>query len=76
MDKADQYCISKDRRKTKKKTTTGWDLEIEWKDGSTSWLPLKEVKETNSVEVAEYAIANRIDKEPAFDWWVKDILKK
>jgi hypothetical protein len=28
------------------------------------------------VELAEYAVANRIDKEPAFDWWVRDTLKR
>ena len=34
------------------------------------------MKETNTVEVAKYAVANRIDEEPAFDWWTKDVLKK
>ena len=34
------------------------------------------MKETNTVKVAEYAVANRIDEEPAFDWWAKDVLKK
>ncbi len=28
------------------------------------------------VEVAQYAIDNRIDLEPAFDWWVRDIIKR
>ena len=28
-------------------TTKGWDIRIKWTDGSTSWLPLKEVKESN-----------------------------
>jgi hypothetical protein len=41
-----------------------------------SWIKLKEIKETNPVEVANYAINSQIDDEPAFDWWVKDILKK
>ncbi len=35
VDKADQY-FKKGNRKHKRKTTTGWDLEVEWKDGSTS----------------------------------------
>jgi len=26
--------------------------------------------------LAQYAIANQISKEPAFKWWVQDILKK
>jgi len=45
-------------------------------DNTTSWLPLKEVKATNSVELAEYAVKNQIDTEPAFDWWVKETLKR
>jgi hypothetical protein len=26
--------------------------------------------------VAEYAIANKISDEPAFKWWVRDVLKR
>jgi hypothetical protein len=43
VDKADQYFLRNGKRITKK-TSTGWDLEVEWKDGSTSWLPLKLLK--------------------------------
>ena len=75
VDKADQYRDVGGRR-YKKKTTAGWELEVEWKDGSTSWVTLKNLKETNTVAVAEYAVANRIDAEPAFDWWVHSVLKK
>jgi len=28
----------------KKKTTTRWEMEVEWHDGSSSWLPLKMLK--------------------------------
>jgi len=59
-----------------KKTTTGWDLEVEWKDDTTSWLPLKTLKETNPIQVAEYAKANKIDSEPAFDWWVPVVMRQ
>ena len=34
------------------------------------------MKETHPVEVAEYARARGIDKEPAFEWWVPHTLKK
>jgi Reverse transcriptase (RNA-dependent DNA polymerase) len=77
LDKADGSRLDKrSGRIQKKKTTAGWDLEVEWKDGTTCWIPLKEIKETNPVEVAQYVIDNRIDEEPAFDWWVKYTLKK
>jgi len=51
----------------KKKTTTGWEMEVEWHNGSISWLPLKMLKETNPIQVADYAKANQIEMEPAFD---------
>jgi len=74
VEKANQY-LTKGKKKHKRKMTTGWDLEVEWKDGSTSWLPLKMLKETNPVQVAKYTQANKIDAEPAFDWWVPIVLK-
>jgi hypothetical protein len=38
----------------------GWFLIIQWRDGSTSWEKLKDLKVLNLVEVAEYAIVNRL----------------
>jgi hypothetical protein len=52
LDKVDAYCVLSNGSWIPKKATTGWDLEVEWKDGTTSWLPLKELKETNAVEVS------------------------
>ena len=75
IEKSDQY-RSANGKLTKKQTTAGWDLEVEWADGTTSWLPLKELKETNPVETALYAFDNRIIEEPVFDWWAPHILKK
>jgi Reverse transcriptase (RNA-dependent DNA polymerase) len=75
VDKADMYRIVNGKR-IMKQTTAGWDFEVEWKDGSTSWIPLKELKETNAVDVATYAKENRIIEEPAFAWWAPHILKK
>ncbi len=54
----------------------GWELCVLWKDKSTSWVALKDVKEGNPIQVAEFAIANGIANEPAFAWWVRDALKK
>ncbi len=34
------------------------------------------MKNSYPVQTAEYAIANRNDKEPAFSWWVPHVLKK
>ena len=56
--------------KTKKCTTKGWELCVEWRDGSTDWVSLKDIKNSYPVEAAMYACDNNIHEEPAFAWWV------
>ena len=58
-----------------KKTTQGWDLLVECKDGSSSWISFKYLKVSSPVELAEYAAGNRLDAEPTFKWWVRDVLR-
>ena len=57
-------------------TTIGWELVAQWKDGSTNWVSLKDLKEAYPVQTAEYAVAAKIAMEPAFAWWVPYTLKK
>lgn len=59
-----------------KRTTAGWKILVEWKHGTTDWLPLTDVKQSYPVELAEYAVQNKISTEPAFAWWVPHTLKK
>jgi hypothetical protein len=47
-----------------------------WKDKSTSWVALKDLKEGNPLQVTEFAIANGIANEPVFAWWIMDVLGK
>ncbi len=55
---------------------TGWHLLVSWKDGTTSYAPLHEMKDAYPVQVAEYATASMISGEPAFKWWVPHVIKK
>ena len=57
-------------------TTIGWELLAQWKDGSTNWVSLKDLKESYPVQTADYAVAAKIAMEPAFAWWVPYTLKK
>jgi hypothetical protein len=59
-----------------RKTTKGWHLCVEWKDGTTSWERLDDLKESNPVEVAESVVTNNLHDEPEFDWWVSHVLNK
>ena len=58
------------------RSTVGWHLCVQWKDGSTSWQSLKDLKEAYPVAIAEYAVAQGIADEPAFNWWVRAVLRK
>ena len=57
-----------------KRTTLGWGILVEWKGGYSSCIPLKYLKASNPVEIAEYAAGNRLDVEPAFKWWLRDVI--
>ena len=63
-------------QKIPRKTTKGWELLVEWCDGSMDWIRLADLKESYPVQLAEYAVANGIDNEPAFNWWVAKTLRR
>jgi len=56
-------------------TTKGYQLYIKWKDGSTSWEHLKDMKEAYPILVAEFAMTQGIQNLPGFRWWVPHTLK-
>jgi hypothetical protein len=56
-------------------TTKGWTLQVCWKDEMTSWEPLRNLKCANPIELAEYAIRNKLELESAFAWWVPYTIK-
>jgi hypothetical protein len=49
---------------------------MEWKDGSTNLMPLKDAKDSYPVRLAEYEIAHTLQDRPVFAWWVPFIMKK
>ncbi len=72
----DQKNVRPDRRTYIKRSTIGWQVCCQWKDGSTSWENLADLKESHPFETAEYAVTQGIDNKPAFNWWVPHVLKK
>ena len=71
---ADMY-VTRGSNQHFRKTTKGWHLCVEWKDGTTSWERLANLKESNPIEVAEFAVAHGLQDQPAFIWWVPYTLK-
>ena len=75
VDITNGYTVTKRGRRIPKTTTRGWQLLCLWRDGSSDWVDLKYVKQSNPIELAEYAVANRLQEEPAFKWWVSQTLR-
>jgi hypothetical protein len=76
MRPSDQKVVQPDGCTHLKRSTIGWQVCCQWKDGSTSWENLADLKESHPIETAEYAVTKGIDHEPAFNWWVPHVLKK
>ena len=72
----DGFITMKNGRKKRHRTTKGWKLLANCKGGESTWVSLKDFKESHPVQVAEYAVANKLTEEPAFAWWVNPILRK
>jgi hypothetical protein len=68
--------VNGSRNPTHRFTTKGWSLLCQWADGSTSWEPLRNLRESNPIELAQYTEAHGLLEEPAFPWWAKDALRR
>lgn len=75
LDITNGYTMTKRGKRIPKTTTRGWQLLCTWRDGSSDWVDLKYLKQSNPIELAEYAVANRLQEEPAFKWWVSQTLR-
>ena len=58
--------ISKNGGRRRKETTKGWEILLQWKDGSSTWEAMKDIKQSYPVDLAEFAIQKGIAEEPAF----------
>jgi hypothetical protein len=59
--------------------TQAWILPLPscvmWNDNSTSWHQLADIKNSLPMQLAQYAISHKLDKETDFKWWIKPTLK-
>ena len=61
IDAADGFVPGPNGSKVPKQTTRGWWLLVRLKDHTTEWYKLKDMKESNPLEVAQYAIDNKLE---------------
>ena len=76
VQQANDYYHSKNGNKIHKVTTKGWEICVQWNDLSKTWVPLNVLKNNELILLAEYAKAIKIEKEPAFNWWLRQVLRK
>ena len=73
---ADKCLMTPSGQKRLRKTAVGWSKLVKWADASETWMPLKDMKESQPVETAEFADARGTANEPAFAWWAPCTLRK
>ena len=76
LSKDDAFITTSMGTKQRRESTIGWEILIQWKDSSTTWVSMKDVKQAYPVQLSEYAVAANIADEPAFAWWVPFTLRK
>ena len=76
ISKEDAFITSKSGGRRRKITTRGWEILLQWKDGSTTWEAMKDIKSAYPLQLADYATKRGIADEPAFSWWIPYVLKK
>ena len=64
----DAFDIYSNCMKRRKATTQGWEVCIQCKDRSTTWNTLKDVKDSCTIYLADYALENWTAFNPAFAW--------
>ena len=47
-----------------------------WKHGSTDLIHIKYIKDSNPVEVEDYAVENFVQNKPVFAWWFSKVLRR
>ena len=72
----DAFIISHNGGKRRKMTTRGWEILLQWKDGSTTWESMKDVHSEYPVQLADYAQQRGITDQPAFAWWISHVNRK
>ena len=55
-------------------TTKGWEVRICWNGNSTTWVPLRLVKNDAPLLLVQYAKTMKIHLKPAFHWWLPHTL--
>ena len=65
---SENYFTTKQGRRKMRQSNLGWSFHIKCNNGSTEWVALKYLKETNPVDFVKYSTARGIKQDTAFTW--------
>ena len=72
----DAFVTTSSGIKRRRQTTQGFSLCIKCRNGNTTWVALKDIREAYPVQLVEYSVAANISMEANFSWWVPNTLNK
>ena len=70
IEEKDLYFRTSSGTKRMRKTTHGLKFLVLWKDGSDTWVPLKDMKYSQPIDMDGCSKSRGINKESAFAWWI------
>ena len=62
INRSDGFLTRKSGDVHAKKTARSFTLQVEWEGGSSKWVPLVNLKNSNPVELSEYAVARQLQE--------------
>ena len=70
FDMKNKCVMSSSSQQRLRKSTIRWKLEVSWRDGSSAQMQIKDLKQSNTAEVAKFLRASDANNNPDFAWWV------
>jgi len=75
LEEENKFQVSHNGNIHPRRTTKGWKICVLWKDGSTTWETLADMKEAFLLQVAQFATAHNLHNHIAFRWWIPQVAK-
>ena len=76
VDKSNKYVFTRIGKRRLRNNSQGCKLLVEWNYEYETWINLKDMDESNTIDVAEFAKAKGINEELDFTWWLPYTLSK
>ena len=66
INRTDGFLMGKSGNVQAKKISRGWTFQVEWKGGSSEWVPLVDLNYSNPLKLSKYTVSNQSKEESAF----------